>query len=196
MEEKTEEKKAVASFKIKSGKFAILASVILLLLFVASIGMTLLIFDYDTSSPTFWTNVQNSCLWLLVGIVSCVIANMLFQFIFLKIYRVRKIGIHVGLLVEVCGKTGMKRNDFFGYHFLSNFIPFVVATFLTAFFWSDYMFILLISILGNMLAYIPVYVFVFKQKKNSSFIIEKGFLNVYAEAAEEEKAEPVIDSAQ
>ncbi|MCL2847907.1 MAG: hypothetical protein FWE13_04060 [Firmicutes bacterium] len=166
-----------ASFSLK-GKFAVFANVFLGIIMIIGIVATIFIFEYNFSEFSYLVNFLISLGLFLALLIGGSFFSLLIQIIFFKAGGYGKLKAHLGAVGAILTEKPMKIRFYILASMLSNIINLTVLALIAVFFWADWSFLVLLFLVGNWLANIPFYIFLFKQDKAHFVYLDKGNLTV------------------
>lgn len=168
------------SFK---GKFAVLANVFVAIIFIPAFVAGIFIFfiplELDFNNLDALLSILVPFLLFIAYLLAYMILNFIILLIAYKTVDSGKIKFHIGLMFEMYTEFPIPRSSYLIAQLASTIIPAVLSIVLTIIFWNFELFVLTSFTVGSALAFIPLYIFTFKQPKDSIVKFESGVLYVY-----------------
>lgn len=167
------------SLNLKSGKTISLINVLAIVLMIVSIVINTIIFEFDDfSSRSFTYFVIDLTLGALIAIGGLML-GMLLQLIIYKAVGAGRIKLNVGLIVELSSEKAIKRNQYIFMQFFVMLFPIGLLCVFSIIYFNSFVFLALLINIANLIANIPILVYVFKCQNTSLVHFYKGSLSIF-----------------
>ena len=163
-------------FRIDRGPYSISVSLLSLLAYAGIMAAAVLLFPIATSGLSLYFL---HCVYILIGLIGAALGlwiTLLIQMIILKRCKGGKIRIRFGLLIYLQAQNPIRKGAYIFSEIFSSLIPICLCSIFASLFWNSTTFVALAVLIFNFITNLPVYIFQWRQPKNSLFFHDGDLL--------------------